>query len=336
MNAPGASPVGVEPPLDGPNLSPEPAAAPRSRRRVLLRVVQLLFIVAIAYFLVSYLRRSWGSIAGYHWSLDLFWMGVSALAFLVFYVLQAVAWWLILRGFSLRCGLVEMSSIWAQSIVARYIPGNVFMFVGRAWMCRQKGMKVDKVSAAMIYEQALGLCSALVAVAVLFPFWETKTGAMALSLLAIPVLIALLHPRVFLPLARWGLRLLRREPLEVTLSFGRVLALLAFFSATWLVAGLGAWSLARAVAGLGPGAFPLVTVAYAFAYVVGMAAFIFPSGIGVREAVLTASLTARHLPGGVVLAWSLLLRLWVTAVELLFIGLAVATGWVARRRGAAS
>jgi len=38
--------------------------------------------------------------------------------------------------------------------------------------------------------------------------------------------------------------------------------------------------------------------------------------------VLTASL-AKHLPGGVALAWALLLRLWVTAIELLFVGLAV-------------
>ena len=59
-----------------------------------------------------------------------------------------------------------------------------------------------------------------------------------------------------------------------------------------------------------------------------MAAFFFPSGIGVREAVLTAAAGAR-LPGGVALAWALLLRLWVTVIELVFVGLAavVETQW---------
>ena len=75
----------------------------------------------------------------------------------------------------------------------------------------------------MVYEQALGVCGALLAVAVLFPFWEYRPGVTALSLLAIPVLVALMHPRVFGPLAGWALRLLHRPPLEVTVGFGAVL-----------------------------------------------------------------------------------------------------------------
>jgi hypothetical protein len=141
----------------------------------------------------------------------------------------------------------------------------------------------------------------------------------------------MLHPRIFGPVAAWALRLLRRPPLDVTLRFAVVLALLWYYVASWLLAGVGAWLLARAVTGLEVGALPIVVVAYALAYVVGIVAFIFPSGIGVREAVLTASL-ARQLPGGVALAWALLLRLWVTAIELVFVGLAVAAAAIVRRR----
>ncbi len=310
--------------------------SPAGRRwlRLLFRGAQIALIAAIVYFLVTYLARSWGSVRQYEWSFAPAWMALSAVAFLIFYLMQGIAWWLVLRGFALRVGLAVSLSTWGKSIVARYVPGSVFMFVGRAWLSHRHGLPVDRVSAAMVYEQALGLCSALVTVAALFPFWEYEKRATALSLLAVPVFVALLHPRVFLPLARWGLRLLRRPPLEATLGFGRVLALLVFFVASWFVAGVGAWSLARAVADPGAGALPFVTVAYAFAYVAGMAAFIFPSGIGVREAVLTASL-ARRLPGGVALAWALLLRLWVTAVELVFVGLVVLIERLVRREGSA-
>ena len=76
---------------------------------------------------------------------------------------------------------------------------------------------------------------------------------------------------------------------------------------------------------------PLVIVAYALAYVAGMVAFFIPSGIGVREAVLTASLS-KELPGGVALTWALLLRLWVTVVELVFVGLVVGIEVLLRRR----
>ena len=212
--------------------------------------------------------------------------------------------------------------MWGKSILARYVPGNVFMFVGRAWMSHSRGLSVERVSAAMVYEQALGVGGALLAVAVLFPFWEYRPGITALSLIAIPVLIVLMHPRVFGPLAGWALRLLHRAPLEVTLGFGAVLGVLVLFMLDWLVAGVGAWMLARSITGLGVDSLPLVIVAYALAYVAGMVAFFIPSGIGVREAVLTASLS-RELPGGVALTWALLLRLWVTVIELVFVGLVV-------------
>jgi uncharacterized membrane protein YbhN (UPF0104 family) len=192
-------------------------------------------------------------------------------------------------------------------------------------------MPVDRVSAAMVYEQALGVCSALVTVGLLFPFWEYHPGATALSLIAIPVIVVLLHPRVFRPLAGHALGVLHRPPLEVTLGFGTVVALLAYFVVSWFVAGLGAWLLGRAVTGLEVDALPLVIAAYALAYVMGMVAFFIPSGIGVREAVLTASL-AKQLPAGVALAWALLLRVWVTVVELAFVAIVAGVEALVRRR----
>jgi glycosyltransferase 2 family protein len=340
----------LEPPVDGaaaPDAGGEPDngappaepdnGAPSAARpwvRPVLRVIQVGLVGATAYFLVAYLLRSWSSISDYEWTLRPGPLALSAMAFLCFYVAQAFAWWLLLRGFDVRSPLSLATATWAKSIVARYLPGNVFMFVGRAWMSHAQGLAVDRVSAAMVYEQALGVCSALLTVAVLFPFWEYRPGATALSLIAIPVLVVLLHPRVFRRLAAWALRLLRRPPLDGELGFATVLALLLYYVAAWMLAGAGAWLLARATIGLEVGALPLVIVAYALAYVVGMAAFIFPSGIGVREAVLSASLV-RWLPGGVALAWALLLRFWVTAVELVFVGLTVAVEVMMRRRRAA-
>ena len=312
---------------------PPDALPPRPTRpwvRPAMRVAQILLLAAILYFLVAYLRRSWTSIEGYDWTMRPGWLFLSALAFLAFYFAQAFAWWLLLRGFQLDSPLSVATATWAKSILARYLPGNVFMFVGRAWMCHAQGLSVERVSAAMVYEQALGVCSALVMLAVLFPFWEYRPGLTALGLIALPILVGLLHPRVFGPLAARLLRLLRRPPLGVVLPFGRVVALLVYYTATWLLAGAGAWLLGRGLVDLPVEALPLVIAAYALAYVAGMAAFIFPSGIGVREAVLTASL-ARWLPGGVALAWALVLRLWVTVVELGFVGLTVGADVLIRR-----
>jgi uncharacterized membrane protein YbhN (UPF0104 family) len=293
--------------------------------------MQAAIVVATVYFLAAYLRRSWDSIQHFDWTFDAGWLAASGAAFLVYYFAQPAFWWLLLRGCGAQSPFWPAASVWGKSILARYVPGNVFMFVGRAWMSHSRGLPVERVTAAMVYEQALGVCGALLAVAVLFPFWEYRPGITALSLLAIPVLVALMHPRIFGPVAGWALRLLHRPPLRITLGFGTVLGVLLLFTLDWLIAGTGAWLLARAITGLGVDDLPLVIVAYALAYVAGMIAFFIPSGIGVREAVLTASLS-KDLPGGVALTWALLLRLWVTIIELVFVGLVVGIEALVRRR----
>lgn len=321
----------TEPPRGEAPRAPDGAARSSSpRRRLIMRLVQALIVAATVYFLVAYLRRSWDSIEDFDWTFDAGWLVVSGVAFLTFYFAQAVFWWLLLRGCGAPSPFWLAASVWGKSILARYVPGNVFMFVGRAWMSHSHGLPVERVTAAMVYEQALGVCGALLAVAVLFPFWEYRPGVTALSLLAVPVLVALMHPRIFGPVAGWALRLLQRPPLKVTLGFGAVLGMLCLFTLDWLIAGTGAWLLARAITGLGVDDLPLVIVAYALAYVAGMVAFFIPSGIGVREAVLTASLS-KELPGGVALTWALLLRLWVTVVELVFVGLVVGIEALLRR-----
>jgi hypothetical protein len=314
-------------------VSGPPSPPPRTRPRLggWLRLVQTLAVVAISYFIVAYLVHSWDRVHDYPWRLRWLPLAFSLLAFLAFYVMNAVAWWLLLRGFGLRGSRTLAAATWGKSILARYLPGNVFMFVGRAWMSHTQGLDVKRVSAAMVYEQALGVGSALVTVAVLFPFWHYEGLWATWSLLAVPLLVALMHPRVFGRLSARVLRLLGREPLAEVMRFRAVLALLCYYVAAWLVAGLASWLLVAAVTGSGAGVLPAVVVAFAFAYVVGMAAFVFPSGIGVREAVLAAALASR-LPGGVALAWAVLLRLWQTVIELLFVGLAVMVDQRRRRR----
>jgi len=290
------------------------------RRHRVLRAVQAVLTIAALVFVALALASSWDEVQAYEWSFHPAWLAVSGLVVLAFYALQAAGWWVLLRSLALHVPVRWAAASWGRSIVARYIPGNVFMVLGRALSSQRRGLELRRVSAAMVYEQALTFCAALVTLGLLFPFWEYRPGLTALSLFGIPVLLALLHPRVFVPLADRLLRLAGRESLGVELRFGRVVALLCYYVAAWFVAGVACWSLARAVTDVGVDALPAVTAAFAFAFVVSMAAFVFPGGLGIREVVLAAAL-AGPLGSGVALAWAVLLRLWQMIVELGFVGL---------------
>lgn len=286
-----------------------------------LRVARYGLAVAALVFVALALAGSWDDVQAYDWSFSPGWLVVSGVVVLAFYALQAFAWWLLLRLLSVRVPLRWASASWGHSMLARYVPGNVFMVVGRVLSSQRRGLELRRVSAGMVYEQVLPFCAALATMGLLLPFWEYHRGMVALSLVGIPVLLALLHPRAFVPLADRLLRAVGRDPLGVRLSFGRVLGLLCYYVVAWFVAGVGCWALARAVTDVGVDALPALTAAFTLAYVVGMVAFVFPGGLGVREVVLAGAL-AGTLGAGVALAWAVLLRLWQVAVELLFVGLA--------------
>ena len=61
-----------------------------------------------------------------------------------------------------------------------------------------------------------------------------------------------------------------------------------------------------------------------------MLAFVFPSGLGVREGAFALAL-GRNLPGGVAIAISAATRLVLTLAEIVFVGAAVLLDQAARR-----
>ena len=297
-------------------------AAPRRRSSLAFRVVQIVFVVAVAAFIGRYLRHAWPAVHAYDWELRPGLLVVSGALVLAYYLLSALVWWSILRASGLPAAPRRTVATWAKSILARYLPGNVFMFLSRAWMSHRQGLDIDRVTAGMVYEQVLNVAGALVVTAALFPFWHYERNDTAWALLAIPLIVAALHPRVFAPLAALLLRALHRPPLTRVLSFRAVLGLLAVFAGLWLVAGLAMWTLAAAVTNVTAAAFPEITAGFAIAFVAGMVVFFVPSGLGVREGVLAAATATVFASGGVALAWALLARLWQTALELAFVGIA--------------
>jgi hypothetical protein len=132
----------------------------------------------------------------------------------------------------------------------------------------------------------------------------------------------LLHPRLFGPLANGVLRKLKREPLDDLLSAREVVGFVLWYAFGLALLGLGVWLVVRGIAGAQAGGPLYVGAGFLLSFVVSMLAFVFPSGIGVREGVL-ALVLARHLPGEVAIAVAAAVRLALTVAELAFTGLVV-------------
>lgn len=306
---------------------------PPSRSR-LRRIGGLLAGLVIVAFLAVAVIGGWNRVASYRWQLD---VGFLALA------VVCVGSWMTLTGFGYvmilerladqRLPRARLVSIWSRSWLARYVPGNVMMVAGRVVLGREVGISGRVSLAASVYEQVFILGAAAIAsVAVLLDVGDLGQGPWLWLLAALPLGMVVLHPRLFKPLSNAILRRFRREPLEVFLSFREVAQMLALYALAQGVAGIGVWAVVRAFAGPQAGGPLLVGAGFLLSSVIATLAFIFPSGLGVREGIF-ALVLARHLPGSVAIASATLVRLALTLGELAFAAVAVTIG---RRRSVLS
>ncbi len=208
-------------------------------------------------------------------------------------VIAAAAWWRCLGLYGRRPPIAPAVGLWARTQAAKYLPGNVFHYVGRQVLGRRMGVSHAELAASA----ALELATVLVAAAALTAAGSAAApggslrlsaaaGAAALAalvgLVAADALIRRLPPLSRLaeglpPLSR------RRTAAAALPALGLHLVVLAG------TAGI-LWGLVAA--GWPGGAPPLgaVLAAYPLAWAAGTLTPGAPGGIGVREAALAVQL----------------------------------------------
>jgi uncharacterized membrane protein YbhN (UPF0104 family) len=138
-----------------------------------------------------------------------------------------------------------------------------------------------------------------------------------------------LHPRVLNALLTIALRLLKRNPVELSLRYRDILLITLAWCGSWIIAGCAFFILLRAIWPDTPFAIlPICIGIYAVAWDIGFVSFITPSGLGFREAAITAifALAFPLLPAGLSAIIALLSRLVSTAAELLCVSIAYVSG----------
>ena len=285
--------------------------------------------------LVAVLISQWGKLPDYDWRFRPGWLAVAVAAVAALYVAQAELWRLIVRG--LGGGDMPHAasrSVWAKSLVARYVPTNVLLVVGRVVLAERLGVPRRVTLASIVYEVGLAVCAAVIVgsyFVIELPGLEDQPARYAILVL-VPLALGALHPRMFEPITRWGLGKLGREPLPRVLPFGSVLRLALAYALTWVSMGLGVYCFASAVHPIDAGDLAYIVASYPVSFCVAVLTFIVPSGLGTRDATLVAALDV-VLPGSVALAIGVAFRIFQVLVELAYVGVVVLLGRGTMPRG---
>ncbi|WP_031162585.1 lysylphosphatidylglycerol synthase transmembrane domain-containing protein [Streptosporangium roseum] len=212
--------------------------------------------------------------------------------------------------------------------LGKYIPGSLWPVLAQMEMGRELGVPRSRSAAAFFLTMPVQLGSGLMISGVtLLTALPGSVAPYAWVFLLIPLLAVVFEPRVINAVLGFGLRKLKREPLERPLTRRGMLTALGWALLGWTAYGL---HLAAVLHEFGPSGVSAVVFsigAFALSWCLGIMTFVVPAGAGVREAAMVLVL-APVLDRGSAIAVALCSRIVIILGDLVCAG---AAGLSARR-----
>ncbi|HWL00887.1 MAG TPA: YbhN family protein [Microbacteriaceae bacterium] len=304
------------PGADRSNALEHPARQKRNRRMILLQsVIAAGFLIAIGF----WVALNWSTVANTFLSMSLGAIAGGVLAATAGLGASAMAWRAVLRSLGQPAGIVPASVVYLVGQLAKFIPGGFWAFIYQVALGMRRGLaKTPTLLAGPI---AAGVSLAMGAVACSFGLARLDIPLPWLYpiLGALPVIAAIVWPPFVNRIVRWGLRVLRRGERDIRFTRIGIAEIIGWSLLSWFCYGL---QLLLLVSGeQHPLTILGTTAIMAAAQSLGFLAFIFPSGIGVREGVIVAGLAGVVSPA-VALTIALAARATSTMADLVAAGLA--------------
>ncbi|NJN58350.1 MAG: UPF0104 family protein [Leptolyngbyaceae cyanobacterium SL_5_9] len=286
------------------------------------------------FFIAKTLRDHWQEVASIRVGAEAWGYLAIALAItLLAHIWTGWVWGWILAGLNYPVSGVWSSRVYLQTNIAKYLPGNVWHFYGRAWAAKAVGIPLEIASLSVLLEPLLMAAAALIVALVSSP-----SDYKSLQLLGLGVVLVAVHPRSLNPAIQLVSRL--KKP-KTTVDLDRkaenpaptvppiqhypflpLLGELGFLG----LRGVGFCFTVLTLSAIAWDQVPLLLGAFSVAWLLGLIIPGAPGGIGVFEATAIALLD-NHFPPAMVVSAVALYRLVSLLAELAGAGLA----WYGRR-----
>ncbi len=198
--------------------------------------------------------------------------------------------------------------------LGKYLPGSVWSFLLQAELGRRYRVPRAKAIVTLVLSAGLSIATALTLSVFAIKPLLSRWGGVAWLLAAGPLALLMAVPVVMTWISNTLLRLMRRPRLDQPIITRHIPWAIGWSILAWLLFGVHLWGLASSLGELSFQNYLLVTGVFALALSAGFIAFVLPSGVGVREAVIVAGLSP-ILATGPALAFALTSRLIFTVAD---------------------
>lgn len=271
------------------------------------------------------LVRQWSEIAQALGQLSPAPLMIALMLGLAHVVTSFMAWQVLLIGHDAKPTTGAMARMFFLGQIGKYLPGGIWSFVAVAEFGRESGLGRSTTMAsqllALVVSLGVALAIGIGTVPQAIDFFPSFTAGWIIA--ALPLAFMLLP----------GLRTFTTRLFGIDLkpSFGALLLSTGLTMIVWTIAGTQLVVLSQAVgANIGWDLLPAMTGAYAIAWAAGFVFVLAPAGLGAREVVLVALLSA-YMPVSEAAVVAFLARISMTLADVL---LAAITGFALRPQAA--
>ena len=254
------------------------------------------------------------------------WAVLAVLGFLGSELAHATLWRHVLHRLGGEIAAVPGLRTWCLSSLGRYVPPGLLMPAIRVAGAAAAGVAARVTLASMAYEAAFSLLGALL-VSTLLVSEASELTAIAAGVAAAVLLFVAVHPSVFARLANAALRRMGRDELPTVLGARTLTPFALGYAGSFALVGVGVYATTQALHPVDSSVLPVAVASFSVGFLISLAAFFVPGGLGVREAGL-AGVLSLSIPFDLALAVSIAVRLVQIGVELVLAGV---TTLLARR-----
>lgn len=281
------------------------------------RILEILILVAIGWYIVATLRTSWPVVVSHlseaRWSL----LVAAWPCFFGYFILRGLAWHKLVVSPTEQALPTDSVRTWVTSELARYLPGNVWSFLGRVYLAGKQGIAKERASLGLIAEVLLLVATAAILSGGFFiNLPENFNPAIRwLGLLCLPALGLIFWPRLLTQTVSFLMKRLKREVSAVHIAHHQLLTASLLLGLAWISYGYGSYLVALAFVSSFTGTVAWYVSVFIAAWLVGYLSFVTPMGLGVREG-LVAALLAPAIGAPLATLVAIASRLWLIVSEL--------------------
>lgn len=282
----------------------------------LKKLLAILLIVSIFYFLGAQLFKNWRELSNYDLKVNFTLLGISFILLPINFGIYALVWNKILKLFNISLSCKKCFKIIYLSQLAKYIPGKVWSYFWLVYLSEGEGIRKSHTVLSILFQTGFYAISCIFIFWLSYFLWPSMHLLLSLtSVFFILLALILLHPKIFNLLLNFFLRKIKKNTIKLNYKYNQVLLILLITILDWIIYIIALYFLIKSFYNINLIQLLIFAGISAISWLAGYLSFITPAGLGIREGTQTLLLSA-FVPLPIAIIISLVERVWITLGEI--------------------